>query len=869
MRHWPKVLLTMLILVVLLFSAGYWYWQKTLQTLAIHNLQFGIKTLSLHQLQLKHLSFELEQPAVKAELNDLVIRWHFPSLFRPTLQQISLGSGKVILTQWPRSAPDKDPLAELNYSLPSNWQIPTQFPKQIDIKQLMLSLPCPAGQCDYLLAAQLQIAEQHLRYQLYGYDAANADILRLNLQGDYQTVQGLPLLNSQLTFDDSISLNLAQTLSQQVGKQPELLHTSGNITLQIAPPSPWLLQQISAWQLELPADAVAQFTAPVTLNSDWQFDLPKQLDLISISQQASGNGQLTLHLPSPLSVPGIGQLQGQLQLEIGLSDGELSLYKLNSELALLQPILPDALQQKGIQADIVNIRLYADGKTKPQFTALPVQVSISSQGATNISFNSAAIINLIPPLSATLQHSELALQQQTFTPTPQTRLEQLSLHSQFTANWLDDSWQLDIKTAQLILQHLSVNDISAKTIQLDISPSKFNGDSQFHRIDFKSQIALTLGSIKQTELLTQSWQWQADISGKLDLTTASQHALTVNGALSNHANLGINHQLEYQNKQLELNWQLDEMFLLAGNPLMASFTSWPALLEFSRGRMNASGSLHYTDSLKAQANLNLSGISGIYDRSLFKDLSAELNLNYDANEITLTTENTTLKEIDHGVVVGPLKLAAQYHALASAPVAGKLTVTQLLLQAMGGQITVQPVTLDLTKEQQEVILQLSQINLAKLLQQHPTTDLTGNGRISGTVPLLINRSGATIKNGHIAAESPGGELQYRPTGAENMAAGNSGMKVVLDALNDFHYSVLASDVSYNNQGQLILTLNLQGSNPALEGGRAINLNINLEEDIPALITSLQLSSKISDKIKQRVQQRIQQSSANRANGAKP
>lgn len=95
------------------------------------------------------------------------------------------------------------------------------------------------------------------------------------------------------------------------------------------------------------------------------------------------------------------------------------------------------------------------------------------------------------------------------------------------------------------------------------------------------------------------------------------------------------------------------------------------------------------------------------------------------------------------------------------------------------------------------------------------------------------------------------------------------MKVVLDALNDFHYSVLASDVSYNNQGQLILTLNLQGSNPALEGGRAINLNINLEEDIPALITSLQLSSKISDKIKQRVQQRIQQSSANRANGVKP
>jgi hypothetical protein len=95
------------------------------------------------------------------------------------------------------------------------------------------------------------------------------------------------------------------------------------------------------------------------------------------------------------------------------------------------------------------------------------------------------------------------------------------------------------------------------------------------------------------------------------------------------------------------------------------------------------------------------------------------------------------------------------------------------------------------------------------------------------------------------------------------------MKVVLEALDDFHYSVLSSKVSYDTNGKLVLALNLQGRNPALEAGRAINLNINLEEDIPALITSLQLSSQISDKIKQRVQQRLQQQGANNANGAQP
>jgi len=139
----------------------------------------------------------------------------------------------------------------------------------------------------------------------------------------------------------------------------------------------------------------------------------------------------------------------------------------------------------------------------------------------------------------------------------------------------------------------------------------------------------------------------------------------------------------------------------------------------------------------------------------------------------------------------------------------------------------------------------------------------------GELVTLLGRNGASVKDGSIAAESPGGKLQYRPPAAQSMGATNQGMKMVLDALDDFHYSVLSSNVSYDTSGKLLLGLTLKGQNPALEAGRAINLNINLEEDIPALITSLQLSSKISDKIKQRVQQHLQQSGAKRANGVQP
>ena len=53
-------------------------------------------------------------------------------------------------------------------------------------------------------------------------------------------------------------------------------------------------------------------------------------------------------------------------------------------------------------------------------------------------------------------------------------------------------------------------------------------------------------------------------------------------------------------------------------------------------------------------------------------------------------------------------------------------------------------------------------------------------------------------------------------------------------------------------------MRLHGQNPAIEQGRPIHFNINLEEDIPTLLASLQLTDKVSDIIQRRVQQRMRQ-----------
>jgi hypothetical protein len=395
----------------------------------------------------------------------------------------------------------------------------------------------------------------------------------------------------------------------------------------------------------------------------------------------------------------------------------------------------------------------------------------------------------------------------------------------------------DLKIQQLVL--------NAKTLQLQIDPAQL-ADTQL-----QTELKLDVKQLQHAMLKTLDWNW----AGK---ASYQQQQALAEGRLANSQSLSLEHKVKLADQRISLSWTLPQLFFLAGNPLQIG-PFWPELLTLQKGKLSGKGQLEFDLTsmalTKQQSELVMGELSGIYDRTVFNALSANLKLFSQGTAWTVQTDNLKLQQVNHGLVFGPVELKAVYKTKAPDWLTGQLDLKQLQLALFGGQVRSVQQQIDLSKDA-KVLLQLDKLQLAELLKQHPSADMTGQGTLSGTLPLSIEQGKLTVAQGSVAALEPGGRISYQSEKAIAMAQSNQGMKIVMQALQNFHFSALSAGVSYSKEGQLLLALKLEGNNPDFEKGRAVNLNINLEENLPAMITSLQLSGQVSELVKKRVQQRL-------------
>jgi hypothetical protein len=150
------------------------------------------------------------------------------------------------------------------------------------------------------------------------------------------------------------------------------------------------------------------------------------------------------------------------------------------------------------------------------------------------------------------------------------------------------------------------------------------------------------------------------------------------------------------------------------------------------------------------------------------------------------------------------------------------------------------------------------LNIEELLALYPQEEIGGTGVADSEFELMVREGSNSTKgwvfsvtNGTVGVRPPGGRLSYQSKALADPSHGavTSGLNV----LADFRYSGLSGEFDFSEGGGLVLRLKLQGSNPGWQNGRAVQLNLNVEENVYELLRSLRLTTEVTSEVNRALQ----------------
>ncbi|WP_168215588.1 YdbH domain-containing protein [Marinobacter confluentis] len=402
-------------------------------------------------------------------------------------------------------------------------------------------------------------------------------------------------------------------------------------------------------------------------------------------------------------------------------------------------------------------------------------------------------------------------------------------------------------------------------LTLDLAGLEVNGEYTLAPISleslvFSGPIVAAAQAIHQPQLLPQPWRLKGHLNGNLE-------SVALDGRLSSDAgaDTDISLQLPF-NGVPELDVELVSTGALGGRALAATFTAWPEALEITEGTAKAVlGVKLLPEGTSLNGDFEFETVSGLFDRTAWTGLNGSVALNISGEQLDVSTSDLSLDTVNPGIALSNIRFTGRYGSALEKPLEGELSVNRASAGLLGGLVQVEPGQWQLSdlssRRPLRVPVDLSGIKLSELMQVYPAEGLAGSGVIHGRIPVLVGPDGVTVEAGRVAAMAPGGTLKLPADRLRGLAQGNEAMALVVQAMENFNYDVLSSTIDYDQDGRLMLGLRLEGNSPEVRDGHPIVLNINLEEDIPALLTSLQLSGRVNEAVTEKVRDLIQKRNA--------
>ena len=241
--------------------------------------------------------------------------------------------------------------------------------------------------------------------------------------------------------------------------------------------------------------------------------------------------------------------------------------------------------------------------------------------------------------------------------------------------------------------------------------------------------------------------------------------------------------------------------------------------------------------------LKIDQLSGYYADYFFVDLNTDLFAEA-TTPLGIQVTNpasASLSLIDIGLPLEELSWQYRFDTLAA-----EVQVIDFHTALLGGKLSIPSALYNSTKDRQQVDVVLADLRVDSLVNLVEYPGLEADGLISGYIPLIIEDDTISIEKGLISALKPGGSIRYMPD--NSTSSNNPSLQLVNNALSNYQYQTMNTEVFYFEDGELLLNVQLQGSNLDMNNGQPINLNVNITDHIPSLLKSLQARRVITEEL---------------------
>jgi len=163
-----------------------------------------------------------------------------------------------------------------------------------------------------------------------------------------------------------------------------------------------------------------------------------------------------------------------------------------------------------------------------------------------------------------------------------------------------------------------------------------------------------------------------------------------------------------------------------------------------------------------------------------------------------------------------------------------VTVSAFRASALGGRISAANINWNLANADNQISLTLEAIDLAEVLALYPQEQVSATGKLSGEVPVISTKGGVVIRGAQLQNLGPG-TIKYL---GSLSGFGQEQLTMALTALKDYQYSKMLAGLELEENGDFLISLSLEGYGLELNKTRPVNVNLNIEENLPSLLESI-------------------------------